>query len=168
MISAYLNNIGRFILLVLIQVLVLNDVQFYNFANPYLYILFVFLLPFEVPGWLLLVLSFVIGITVDAFSNTYGLHTSSAIFVGFLRPYVLMLFSPREGYEPGSSPKAYSMGFIWFIKYSALLVFAHHLFLFMIESLNYSDIQSILIRVITSTVLTFVLVILSQFFMLRK
>ena len=168
MISLFLNNIGRFILLVIIQVLVLNNIQFIGFSNPYLYILFILLLPFETPGWLLLLVSFFLGLSVDMFSNTFGLHASASVFLAFLRPYVLVLFSPREGYDPGASPKAFSMGFVWFAKYSVILIFSHHIFLFFIEAFNYSDIRTILLRTIASTVLTFVLVVLSQFFMHRK
>lgn len=78
------TNIFRFIALVLIQVLIMNKVNFYGFLNPYIYILFILLLPFETPGWLLLVLSFSMGLTVDLFSGTLGLHAASSVFAGFM------------------------------------------------------------------------------------
>ena len=168
MINEYLNNIARFFFLILLQVLVLNNIQFLGFANPFLYVLFILLLPFETPGWIMILLSFLVGITVDIFSDTYGLHAAASVFMGFLRSVVLVLISPRDGYEPGSSPRVKSMGFIWFIKYTSLLIVAHHFFLFFVEAFNTSDIKSIILRALSSSVLTFVLVALSQFFARRK
>ena len=67
MINLYVRNIGRFIVLVLFQVLVLNNIQFSGYVNPFMYVLFILLLPFETPRWLLLLSGFLLGLSVDIF-----------------------------------------------------------------------------------------------------
>ena len=100
MINLFLRNIGRFIFLVLFQVLVLDNIQLGGYLNPFMYVLFILLMPFETPGWVLLFSAFLLGGSIDLFEHTPGMHASAAVFMAFLRPAVLKLIAPREGYEP--------------------------------------------------------------------
>ena len=72
MIKVIPRNIFRIVILVFFQVYILNNIQFSGAVNPYFYVLFVLLLPFETPGWILLSLAFILGLTIDIFSNTPG------------------------------------------------------------------------------------------------
>jgi rod shape-determining protein MreD len=168
MINFIYKNISRFIILVLIQILILNNIQFSVYVNPFIYILFILLMPFETPNWLILLSGFLLGMTIDLFSNTIGMHASATVFMAFLRPYVLKLLEPREGYEPGTFPRLYYFGFSWFLSYSVILVSFHHLFLFYIEVFRFADFFSTLIRVIFSTLFSMVIILLSQYFIYRK
>jgi len=162
------RNIFRFIVLVLIQVLILNNIEFSGYINPFLYVLFILLLPFETPAWLLLVSGFVLGLTVDLFMNTPGLHAAATVLMAFVRPFVLRIFAPRDGYEPGTFPRIFYYGVSWFFKYSALLIVIHHFFLFYLEVFRFTDFFSTFSRVILSSVFSIILVVLSQFVMFRK
>ena len=113
MIKVLPRNILRFIVLVLLQVWVLNNIQFSGFVNPYMYVLFILLMPFETPGWLLLIMAFTLGFTVDLFEHTPGLHSTASVFMAFLRPTVLKILSPRDDYEPNTFPRVYYYGFNW-------------------------------------------------------
>lgn len=168
MIKVLPRNLFRIIILVVFQVSVLNNIQFSGFVNPYFYVLFILLLPFETPGWLLLSLAFVLGITIDLFSNTPGLHASATVFMAFLRPLVLDYFAPRDGYVPGTFPRIYYYGFGWFFQYSAILILGHHFFLFYMEVFQLSDFLLTFKRVVYSSIFTLFLVIISQFFIFRK
>lgn len=162
------KHIFRFVILVLIQVLVLNNIQLSGFVNPYMYVLFILLLPFETPSWLLLFLGFTLGISIDVFTDTLGMHASACVFLAFLRPYVLNYIALRDGYEVGTSPGILHYGFVWFLKYAAILVFAHHLFLFVVEVFSFSNFWDTLTRTLLSSVFTMVLILTSQFFMFKK
>ncbi|HDR88294.1 MAG TPA: rod shape-determining protein MreD [Bacteroidetes bacterium] len=168
MIEIIPRNIFRFIVLVLIQVLILNNIEFSGYINPFLYVLFILLLPFETPAWLLLVSGFVLGLTVDLFMNTPGLHAAATVLMAFVRPFVLRIFAPRDGYEPGTFPRIFYYGVSWFFKYSALLIVIHHFFLFYLEVFRFTDFFSTFSRVILSSVFSIILVVLSQFVMFRK
>jgi rod shape-determining protein MreD len=157
----------QFLVLVLLQVFILNNIQLGGYVNPYLYILFILLLPINTPKWLLLVLGFVLGITIDLFTHTPGMNSSATVFMSFIRPYVLELIAPREGYEKDSSPRIKLYGFAWFLRYSVILVFAHHSVLFYIEVFRFSDFFLTFIRVILSTAFSTVLIVTSQYLIYR-
>jgi rod shape-determining protein MreD len=168
MIRPFVNTIIFFVVLVFLQVFIFNSIQFSNLINPYFYVIFILLLPFETPGWILLISSFFIGFFIDSFSNTMGLHAAACTFTAVIRPSVLKWFAPRDGYEPGTLPRLTYYGFGWFMKYTILLVFAHHFILFFLELFRLSDFFFTLSRVILSTIFTSAIIILSQFFVFRK
>lgn len=162
------RNIIRFIVLVLVQILVFNNIQFSGYIVPYIYILFILLLPFETPRWLLLLAAFTLGISVDLFTQTPGMHAAASVLMAFLRPWVLEMSAPRDGYEPGTYPRLYYYGFQWFLRYTVILVLAHHLVLFYIEVFRFSEFFSTLLRVLLSSLFSIILIILSQYFIFRK
>ncbi len=162
MVSVLVNNISRFFILVLLQWLMLNEINLGVYLNIYLYVLFILLMPFETPGWILLPVCFLIGLCVDLSLNTVGLHTSAATFMGFLRPFTLRVLKPREGYEINSSPGLMSMGFNWFISYCLIMVFIHHFWYFFLEAFKFSDIFFILLKIICSLLLNVFLILLAQ------
>lgn len=168
MIRDSLSIISRFFLLVLLQVLVLNNIQFSGYINPYMYILFILVLPFETPGWLLLVSGFLLGISIDLFANTPGMHASATVFVAFLRPHVLKLIAPRDGYEGGEKPGIKDLGLEWFLKYSIVITVAHHLFLFYIEVFRFAGFFHTMGRVLLSSIFTLILIVLSQYLFYRR
>jgi rod shape-determining protein MreD len=168
MIKPFINSIFFFVVLIVLQVFVFNSIQFSGLINPYFYVIYILLLPFETPGWILLISSFFLGFFVDTFCNTLGLHTAACTFMAVLRPSVLKSFSPRDGYEPGTLPRLSYYGFTWFLKYTLLLVLAHHIILFYFEIFRLSDFLSTLLRVLLSTLFTTAIIVLSQFFIFRK
>lgn len=168
MIKVLPRNILRLAFLVLLQVWVLNNIQFSGFVNPYIYVLFILLLPFETPNWLLLFIAFGLGLTVDMFSDTLGIHTSATVFMAFLRPFVLNSIAPRDGYEVGTFPRVHYYGFSWFFKYSTILVLAHHLFMFLVEVFKWSNLHLTIFRALLSAVFSVILILLSQYIIFRK
>ncbi len=167
-----MNNIARYILIfivvVLFQVLVMDNVMLNGYMIPYIYVLFILLLPFETPTWLQLISAFLLGLSVDLFEHTPGLHTAASVGMAFARPYFLGLIAPRDGYEPESHPRLADYGFSWFLKYTLVLVATHHLLLFYIEVFRLQDFFGTLLRVLLSTLLSSVVIILSQYFVFRR
>jgi cell shape-determining protein MreD len=163
-----IKNIIRFILLVIIQVFVLNNIRIYGYVNPYIYVLFILLLPFETPGWLLLVSSFLLGFTIDFFSHTPGMNAAAAVFMAFCRPGMILLLSGSKGIEQGMKPGIKDMGFKWFFLYSIILTFLHHIVLFYIEIFRFNEFFFTLYRVVLSTAATIILVILIEYLFIKK
>ena len=163
-----INSILRFglifILLILLQVLVFNNIQFSGYINPYVYIMFILLLPVEVPSWLLLVLSFAIGLVMDFFSGSPGIHTSATVLAGFVRPYVLRIISPRDGYEAGSDPSMFTYGITWFFTYTLLIVIVHHTALFYLEVFRFTDFFRTILRVMLSSLFSITFILLIEFY----
>lgn len=149
-------------MLLLLQGLLLDEVNLGVYVNPYLYILFIIALPFETPNWLLMLSAFLMGIFLDTFSNTMGLHASASVFAAYIRPAVLRFMKPREGYETGKEPTMFSLGGAWFMYYAVIMIFLHHTWFFFLEFFRFSDTFLILLKVLCSTIATWLLVMLAQ------
>jgi len=164
MINSVLRFGGLFILLVMLQVLLFNNIQFSGYINPYIYILFILLLPVEIPSWLLLLISFFTGAIIDVFSGSPGMHSSATVLAGFIRPAVLRLVTVREGYEPGSSLSMHVYGLRWFLLYTTITVLIHHTALFYLEVFRFDDFFRTLLRVILSSFFSILFILLIEFY----
>ena len=162
------RNIFRFVVVILFQVLVMDNVMINGYMIPYIYILFILLLPFETPRWVQLLSAFALGLSIDLFSGTLGMHTAASVLAAFARPYLLNLLAPRDGYDPETYPRVHYYGFLWFLKYAALIVVIHHLALFYLEVFQLKHFFSTLVRVILSSILSTSTIVLSQYFVFRK
>jgi rod shape-determining protein MreD len=163
-----INTVIRYgvilIILVLLQVLLFNNIQFSGYVNPYVYIMFILMLPVDIPAWLLLLLSFAIGILIDLFSGTPGMHSSVTVLAGFARPYILRIIAPRDGYETEEEPSMQRHGFSWFLTYTVLVVLVHHTALFYIEVFRFTDFFRTLLRVLLSSLFTVIFILLIEFY----
>ncbi len=157
-----------FIACALLQVVIFNEMQISRFLNPSFYVLFILLLPFETPKWLQLIAAFALGMIIDAFMNTGGMNTAATVFMAFLRPGVLNLASPRDGYEAGSFPRIAQMGFSWFFKYSLILIVFHQFALFLIEAMTFNFVGMTVLVALANTFVTMFFVILSQYVMFKR
>lgn len=162
------RNIVRFTVVVLFQVLVMDNVMISGYMVPYVYLLFILLMPFETPRWVVLLSGFFLGLGIDLFEHTPGMHTAATVLIAFIRPYFLNLLAPRDGYEPETFPRIHYYGFSWFLKYTLLMVLVHHLALFYLEVFQLQNFLSTLLRVVLSTVLSSACLVLSQYFVFRK
>lgn len=159
---------GLFIILMLLQLLFFNNIQLSGYINPYIYVMFILVLPYRISGWLLLIIGFLTGLTVDTFMNTFGMHSSATLLMAFLRPYVLRLFTDREDIDQMGSPSMRINGFAWFLKYCIILIFMHHLSLFFIESFTFTGFFHTFLRIILSTLVTTTFVLIGQLLTLKK
>jgi hypothetical protein len=157
-----------FIVCILLQIFIFNEMQLSRFFNPSFYILFIILLPFETPKWLQLISGFILGFIIDATTNTMGIHTAATVLISFTRPIILNLYSPREGYEPGSFPRIHDLNIAWFIKYTLSIVFIHQISLYFIEAMSFNFFGMTLFVSITNTLITSFFIILSQFIMFKR
>lgn len=168
MVKDVLKFVLLFVLLVLSQIFVFNNIQLSGYINPCLYVLFILLLPYEIPGWALLALGLVTGLTIDTFMNTYGMHSSATLFMAFLRPYLLNLLADREDVDKKGSPSLANTGLVWFLKYTVILVLAHHFLLFFIESFSFTTFFATLWRVVLSSIVTTVFIIIGMYLFDRR
>lgn len=168
MIRQYLNIVFQFVFFVLLQGLILNQVDLFGFINAYLYILVLILLPVEFNRNLGLIIGFFLGLSVDLFSSSWGMHTSACVTYAFLRPFLLRLLSPRDGYVAGVVPNMSYMGINWFLSYAAFSIIIHHLFLYYVEVFRFAEFFSTMGRALASSLFTFALVILVQFLTYRQ
>lgn len=168
MARALIINILRFIALIATQVFLLKNIGFYNLSTPYIYILFIMLLPFGIPNWLLFLLAFGTGLTVDVFYDTLGLNAAACSVLAFVRIIYISLTVQRDGFDNEPDPSLGIMGFRWFVFYAIILTFFHHLILFTFESFRFSELGYTLIRVVSSSLFTVFLILVTEFAFFRK
>lgn len=151
-------NIFRFLLLLAVQIVIFNNMNFLGYISPYPYILFIILYPVNSNKFGLLLASFLLGFTMDLFSNSGGIHTAACLILAYYRPY-LFKFSFGLSYEYQTvklndvlTPERFS-----FILFS---VFIHHLVLFVLEAFQFSFMLDVLIRTVLSTIFTILICII--------
>ncbi len=168
MTSEIIQNILRWILLMAIQILVFNNIYIGGVYNPFIYVLIILSLPIEASALVTLLIGFFTGFILDVFSHTYGLHTMAFTLFGFLRPIVLRLVAPRDGYAFGSNANVLDMQLGRYSAYALLLIFSHHLLLFVLEGFSGGSVGSITMKVLVNTFLTFIVVLVSQSFTRKR
>lgn len=153
--SAMLFNIARFILLLAAQVVVFNNINFLGYINPFPYILFIILYPVNSNKTGLLMASFFLGLLVDMFCNSGGVHAAACLVLAFVRPYIFK-FSFGLSYEYQTvklndvlTPQRFS--------FILAAVVIHHFILFLLEIFQVSFILEILLKTIISTIFTIII-----------
>lgn len=150
----------RFVFLILLQVLVLNNINFLGYLNPHLYVLFIILFPFKTNQALLLFLSFLLGLGVDIFEDSGGINAAACVVVAYIRPYLLR-FSFGVSYDY-QTVKYSSTPIGARLSYVVLIVVIHHFLLFLLEFFTFAHFLLILEKTLFSSIFTIVLVFLSM------
>ncbi|MCK9218768.1 MAG: rod shape-determining protein MreD [Bacteroidales bacterium] len=156
-------NIIRFFFLIFFQVLILNNLNLGGYVNPYFYILFILLLPFNTPKWLLLLSSFLLGLGVDIFTNTIGLNAAACVLMAFSRPFVITIISDAPDSLIGDTPSIKNQGLKWFLYYVISMVLIHHFALFYLEIFRFSEFFNTLLRVLLSSAFTIGLILICEY-----
>jgi hypothetical protein len=151
-------------------VYVLNKIPaLHQFIIPYLYFLFLIWLPFSVSRIGLLVIGFLTGMVLDWFSNTPGLHAAACILLAYARPFVINVLTPKDSSEFNyrePSPKA--MGWTPYLVYVLVLTLLHHSYLVFLEWLSFGSFFHFLIKIVTTTAISMLLIITTEFLVPRR
>lgn len=170
--SVLLKNIIRFILFIFIQSFFLDKVPLlHQYVKPWLYFLFILWLPFDISKNWLLIIAFIFGITMDyfSFSQSVGMYAAACVFIAFLRPYILNALLPQEKVEiTYYEPSIRSMGFQQYVIYLLILTFAHHFVVVLIEWMRFGDFIYFIGKVTFSTVLSLILILITEALAFRK
>lgn len=156
--SVLLNNIARFILLLAAQILLFNNINFLGYINPYPYVLFIILYPVNGNKYGLLAASFFLGLLMDMFLNSGGVHATSCVILAYFRPAIFK-FSFGLSYEYQTvrlndvlTPERFSFLFISIV--------LHHIILFILEIFTIDFFWNIIVRTLVSTIFTIIISIL--------
>ena len=151
-----------FVGLLLLQVLILNNILFLNHINPYLYIGFVFIFPFKKNKFPILIASFLLGLFVDIFSNSGGIHAFATLCTAFIRTSIFSLFFQKtEADYDFFSLKEESFGKVF--NFTVTLTIIHHFILFALINFSFKNISSVFVNTISSTIFTLTLYFLGSF-----
>ena len=159
-------NIVRFIVLLLVQVILLNHINFLGYVNPYLYILFIIVLPFTGNKSLLIILSFILGLCIDMFADSGGVHAAASVFIAYIRP-LLLKFSFGVSYEY-NMVKLNKVPLTERLTYISGMVVLHHIMLFSLEIFSFSHILLIVKSTLFSGIFSIILILCTLLLFSRK
>ncbi|MDC8003044.1 rod shape-determining protein MreD [Aureisphaera galaxeae] len=164
--NAIVVNIVRFITLVLVQVLILNHINLAGYINPYLYPLFILVFPLTGNKSLLILISFFLGLTIDMFGDSGGVHAAACIFIAWIRP-VALKYSFGVSYQLNTL-KISTAPFTQQLIYIFAMVLLHHLMLFSMEIFNVNQILLVLKSTLFSGIFSAILMVFSILLFSRK
>lgn len=156
--SLRLNIVLRFIVLVLVQVVLCNHIDFLGYINPYIYIVFILIYPANNNRVLFLLSAFLLGLCVDIFSDSGGVHAAASVCIAYIRPIILK-FSFGMLYEH-QTIKFSNLEFGSLLGYVAILTLTHHFILFSLEIFSITQILMILQKTLFSGLFTLVLTLI--------
>ncbi len=160
--NPFFKIIGRFFLLLLLQVLVFKQLSLtgpgFNYVQILIYPLFILLLPLDLSKSWLLLIGFVLGISVDMFYDSPGVHASATVLTAFARPYILLVLEPRGGYKVNAHPTIAEFGSSWFLRYSGILMAIHLFAYFSAEALQWSALLMITLKTIVSLIASMLMI----------
>jgi len=151
--SLWSTNIIRALFVLFIQLVLLKRINLtfgdFNYVHLTIYPIIIALLPYKMPRPLVICTAFFLGLFVDLFYDSIGVHAGACTFVAFLRHYFLEFISPKDGYKKDALT-SYVYGVPWFLTYISLLLFAHLLVLYSYEAFSFVYIKEIVLRTIFS------------------
>lgn len=152
------KQIGRYILVMLLQVLLFDQLQLWGACHPYIYVLCLLMMPITLPPIANMLIGAGIGLIMDMFCNSLGVHTASCILIMFLRPYLLgAILNDKDRLNEQVSLR--SIGMEAFIKYVVILVLVHHLTVFSLAAWSWYHIGFVLLETAVSSAITIFVII---------
>lgn len=152
------KQIGRYIVIMLLQVLLFNQLQLWGACHPYVYILCLLMMPISLPHSVDMLIGAGVGIIMDIFCNSLGVHTASCILIMFIRPYLIgAIVNDKDRLNEQISLRAIGMEAM--IKYVVILVIIHHLTVFSLAAWSWHHIGFILLETIVSSIITVMMII---------
>lgn len=147
-----------FIVLVLAQALVFNHLYLFNTALPLAFIYFVMRLPVTIGVIGCMSLSFLLGLTVDIFSDTPGMNALACTLLAVMRIPLLRLYMPREEDLTDPEPSSRSLGSAVFMKYAVTVVTFYCTVFFIIEAFSFFNPGRLVARIVGSSIFTFLVI----------
>jgi hypothetical protein len=150
------------------QALIFNKIVLFGTTYSFIYIGFLLTLSLElavIPGMLI---GLAMGLGMDAFTNTFGLHAAASVLLMYIRPLLISSLTPQGGYQPGATPKPNIIGLGWFAYFALPLIFIHHSVVFFVEFGGFDMFLSTLLKVVLSTGYSFLLIIVIQYIFITK
>ena len=157
------RKIAFFVIVVLVQVLICNNIHLFDYAMPLIYVYFLMLFRRDYPRWGILLWCFCLGLTIDAFSNTPGVASASATLIGFLQPYIFAPFIQRDSLDD-MMPDMRTMGFSKFAIYSLMIVLIYCIVFYSLEMFSFFNWMEWLFSIGGSAALTYILILVIENF----
>ena len=152
------KQIGRYVVVMLLQVLLFDQLQLWGACHPYIYILCLLMMPITLPHNVDMLIGALVGLVMDVFCNSLGVHTAACILVMFIRPYLIgALVNDKDRLTEQISLRSIGMEAI--LRYVVIMVIIHHLMVFALAAWSWSHIGFVLLETLVSSLVTILIII---------
>ncbi len=152
------KQIGRYVVVMLLQVLLFDQLQLWGACHPYIYILCLLMMPITLPHNVDMLIGALVGLVMDVFCNSLGVHTAACILVMFIRPYLIgALVNDKDRLNEQISLRSIGMEAI--LRYVVIMVIIHHLMVFALAAWSWSHIGFVLLETLVSSLVTILIII---------
>ena len=148
----------RYVIVMILQVLLFDQLQLWGACHPYIYVLCLLMMPITLPHSLSMILGAVIGLVMDVFCNSLGVHMAACILLMFIRPYLIgAIVNDKDRLNEQISSRTIGMEAL--IKYVVIGVLIHHLTVFSLDAWSFSHIWFVLLETLVSSIVTTLIII---------
>ncbi len=152
------KQIGRYIIVMLLQVLLFDQLQLWGACHPYIYILCLLMMPINMPSIVEMLLGAGAGLVMDVFCNSLGVHMAACILIMFIRPYLIgTIVNDKDRLTEQISLRVIGMEAL--IRYVVTLVLIHHLMVFLLAAWSWQHIGFVLLETVVSSSITIVVIV---------
>ena len=151
-----------FVVMALLQVFLFSRIGVSVYIHPLAYVAFIILLPMEIAPLALLGLGLLLGVTLDFFMATAGIHTVAALLAAFCRPALLNVLVGKDEVKDGGVPNVNRIGAKKFVRYASAMILIHSTAFFLLETLSWSFFYRTALRIALSSAVTLPLVYFCQ------
>ena len=144
----------------LLQILVLNNIQYIGLCTPYIYIIFLMCLPVNLPRWADILIGFAVGLLMDIFCNTLGIHAFACTALCYFRYYGVRWFVDNVDRVQGTPSSESFASLPAFFKYVVLLVVTHHSCVILLEAFTLQHLWWTILQILVSSLITIAVIML--------
>ena len=152
------KQIGRYLLILVLQVLLFDQLQLWGACHPYIYVLCLLMMPITLPHSADMLIGAFAGFIMDIFCNSLGVHMAACILLMYIRPY-LIGFIVNDKDRLNEQISLHAIGMEALLKYTVIMVLIHHLTVFSLAAWSWSHMGFVLLETIVSSTITILLVI---------
>ena len=162
-----INQVLLFFFLLLLQVIVLNNINFLGDINPYLYITFIFLFPLKENRFSFLFFSFILGLSIDFFSDSGGIHAFATLFIAYIRLFFIRVYFRKIPADyPFFNLKSEPFGKVF--NFVVTLTLIHHLIYFSFANFSFQNLSNVFLNTLYASVFTLILFFTGNYIFTKK
>ena len=153
-----ISSILSILFLLFLQIVLVSNFVLFDVSFCYIYVAAVLFLPMDWKPIPLMATSFAIGILVDSFFDSTGIHAGACVLIAYLRPWIMKWMTPIQSYDNIVSYRELSLR--WVFGFSFTQIIFHHFYLFWVDSSSLGSFGMMLVKIIASSIFTTIAIML--------
>ena len=155
--------IANFVVYILLYLLLVKNFIIYDYAFCFFYLAFLINFPLVIRKEYELIVFALVGLLIDTFSDSLGIHLFGSVLVGFMRHYVMRWFPTQTSYDGITSPSIKELGLAWYMRYALILISIEVVFVILLDSFTFMNFGKSMGRIASTIVFTFIMIVATEY-----